>query len=116
MNIEQLREYCLSKKECTESFPFDQETLVFKVLDKIFLLTNIEGEFRFNIKCDPEKAILLREQYAGVIPGFHMSKKHWNTVIVDGSISDTILKGWIDDSYELVVSKLSKKLQAKIRE
>jgi predicted DNA-binding protein (MmcQ/YjbR family) len=108
MNIEELREYCLSKKEVTESFPFDNITLVFKVKGKMFLLTNTEGEFTINIKCDPEKAIDLREHYPSVIPGYHMDKKHWNTVIIDGMVSDELLKEWITDSYNLVAKKIKK--------
>ena len=105
MNIEELREYCLSKKGVTESFPFDNITLVFKVVGKMFLLTNTEGEFSINVKCDPEKAISLREHYPCVLPGYHMDKKHWNTVLIDGTITDTLLKEWIDDSYDLIVKK-----------
>jgi predicted DNA-binding protein (MmcQ/YjbR family) len=105
MNIEELREYCLSKKGVTESFPFDNITLVFKVVGKMFLLTNTEGEFSINIKCDPEKAIDLREHYPCVLPGYHMDKKHWNTLLIDGTITDTLLKEWIDDSYDLIVKK-----------
>ncbi len=105
MNIEELREYCISKKGVTESFPFDNVTLVFKVVGKMFLLTNTEGEFSINIKCDPEKAISLREHYPCVLPGYHMDKKHWNTVLIDGTITDTLLKEWIDDSYDLIVKK-----------
>ena len=111
MNIEELREYCIAKKAVTESFPFDEETLVFKVMNKMFLLTNINKELSMNVKCDPEKAIELREQYSSVLPGWHMNKKHWNTVDIDGSISDNQLKEWIDDSYDLIVASLTKKLQ-----
>ena len=106
MNIEEFREYCLLKKGVTECFPFDEITLVFKVMGKMFALTNTEGEFTLNLKCDPEKAIDLREHYPSVLQGYHMDKKHWNTVIIDGMVSDEILKEWIDDSYNLVVSKL----------
>jgi len=109
MNIEELREYCLLKKGVTESFPFDEQTLVFKVLGKMFLLTDTEDEFSINVKCDPEKAIELREHYPCVLPGYHMDKKHWNTIMIDGSISDNLLKVWIDDSYNLIVEKLPKK-------
>lgn len=109
MNIEELREYCISKKGVTESFPFDNVTLVFKVVGKMFLLTNTEGEFSINVKCDPEKAISLREHYPCVLPGYHMDKKHWNTVLIDGTITDTLLKEWIDDSYDLIVRKNLKK-------
>ncbi len=111
MNIEVLREYCITKKGVTESFPFDEETLVFKVMNKMFLLTNINKELSMNVKCNPEKAIELREQYSSVLPGWHMNKKHWNTVHIDGCISDSQLKEWIDDSYDLIVTSLTKKLQ-----
>lgn len=108
MNIEELREYCLSKKGSTEDFPFDQTTLVFKVMGKMFALTDLEGELRVNLKCEPDKAIELREQYACVSPGYHMSKTHWNTVQLNGSVSEQLVHTWIDDSYNLVVSKLTK--------
>ena len=106
MNIEDLRTYCLAKKGVTESFPFDGTTLVFKVMNKMFLLTDLEEDLAFNIKCDPERAIELREHYPSVLPGYHMSKRHWNTVRVDGSIDDALLYEWIDDSYRLVVASL----------
>jgi len=107
VNIETLRSYCLKKKGVTEEFPFGPETLVFKVKGKVFLLTSLDGEgFRFNVKCDPEKAIDLRDRYDAVQPGYHMNKKHWNTVVVDGSIPIDLLKEMIDDSYNLVVKSL----------
>lgn len=109
MNIEYLREYCMTKKGVSETFPFDKNTLVFKVLDKMFALTNLENDFRINLKCEPEKAINLREKYTAVLPGYHMHKKHWNTIIIDGSISDEKIKKWIDESYFLVVDKMTKK-------
>lgn len=108
MNIEELREYCLSKKRATESFPFDEETLVFKVMDKMFALTNLVGELTINLKCDPEKAIELRENHPAVKPGYHMNKKHWNTIHIDGSINDELIFQWIDDSYSLVCGGLNK--------
>ncbi|HDZ62318.1 MAG TPA: MmcQ/YjbR family DNA-binding protein [Nitrospirae bacterium] len=108
MNIEQLRNYCLSKKGVTDSFPFDDVTLVFRVMNKMFALTSLEGELSINLKCDPEKAIELREEYDAVLPGFHMNKKHWNTVIIDGSIADEQIFGWIDDSYRLAADNLTK--------
>ena len=114
MNIEELRLYCLSKKAVSESFPFDEETLVFKVMDKMFLLTNIEGELRMNVKCEEELAIELREEFAAVLPGYHMNKRYWNTVVIDGSISDDQLKQWIDKSYQLVIEKMPKKKQAEL--
>lgn len=116
MNIETLREYCLAKKSVTEEFPFGEETLVFKVAGKMFLLTSLTANpLQFNVKCDPAKAEELREQYASVQPGYHMNKKHWNTVIVDGSISAELLRKMIDDSYDLVVASLPSKIKQQIR-
>ena len=113
MNIETLREYCLSKKAVTEDFPFGETTLVFRVKDKIFLLVALDAEpLQFNAKCDPDNAIELREAYDAITPGYHMNKKHWNTVVVDGSISSGLIKEMIDDSYDLIVQSLPKKLRA----
>jgi predicted DNA-binding protein (MmcQ/YjbR family) len=110
MNIETLREYCLSKKAVTEDFPFGETTLVFRVEGKIFLLVALDASpLQFNAKCDPEKAIELREAYDAIQPGYHMNKKHWNTVIIDGSVSTSLLKEMINDSYNLVVQSLPKK-------
>jgi predicted DNA-binding protein (MmcQ/YjbR family) len=106
MNIESLREYCLSKPDAEEALPFGPDTLVFKVNNKIFLLTGLDAEqLRFNVKCSPDKALELREEFDCVQPGFHMNKKHWNTIVVDGSVSTKQLKEWIDHSYALVVGK-----------
>lgn len=103
MNIETLRDYCLAKPDVEESLPFGPDTLVFKVKGKIFLLCSLdEAELRFNVKCDPERALELREEYACVLPGYHMNKKHWNTIVVDGSAGNKLLREWIDHSYELV--------------
>ena len=107
MNIEDIRNYCLLKKGVTEGFPFDEETLVFKVAGKMFALVDLEDDLSINLKCDPEKAPELREQFPAVIPGYHMNKKHWNTVIIDGSIRDKLIREWIDGSYNLVVKKLT---------
>jgi predicted DNA-binding protein (MmcQ/YjbR family) len=115
MNIESVREYCLSKNGVTESFPFDETTLVFKAADKIFALLSIEGEASINLKCDPEKAIELREQYPFVVPGYHMNKQNWNTVFLEKDTPDKLIKEWIDDSYNLIVSKLSKTKRFKIQ-
>ena len=115
MNIEELRDYCLSKKGVEETLPFGPETLVFKVMGKVFLLTGLDSRpLEFNVKCDPEKAIELRENFDCVIPGYHMNKKHWNTIIVDGMASEKQLCEWITDSYNLVVSGLSKTDQKKL--
>ncbi|MGC4233802.1 MAG: MmcQ/YjbR family DNA-binding protein [Niabella sp.] len=103
MDIETLRDYCLSKNGAEETLPFGPDTLVYKVNGKIFLLTGLDSEpLSFNVKCDPDKALELREAYPCVTPGYHMNKKHWNTVIADGSIPPRLLKEWIDDSYNLV--------------
>jgi predicted DNA-binding protein (MmcQ/YjbR family) len=109
MDVEAVREYCLKKKAVTESFPFDKFTLVFKVKGKMFALLPLEKVSQINLKCDPEKAIELREHYAAVSPGYHMNKRLWNTVVLDGSLPDYLIKEWIDDSYQLVVAKLPKK-------
>lgn len=111
MNIETLRDYILLKPLVTESFPFGETTLVFKTNDKIFLLVSLDaGELRFNVKCDPDKAIELRDQYPdAVLPGFHMNKKHWNTVLADGTLSNKQLFQMVDDSYNLVVKKTPSK-------
>ena len=115
MNIEQIREYCLKKKGITEEFPFDEETLVFKVMGKIFLLASLETiPLQINLKCDPEFAVELRERYESVLPGYHMNKKHWNTVIVDRNIPSKEIIEWIDHSYELVVNSLSNRLRDKL--
>jgi len=110
MNIESLREYCLSKPGVEETLPFGPTTLVYKARGKIFLLTGLDDEqLSFNVKCDPELAIELREQYPCVQPGYHMNKKHWNTIVVDGSISTKQLKEWIDHSYDLVIKNSPQK-------
>ncbi len=115
MNIEQLREYCISKKGVTESFPFDEHTLVFKVMGKMFALVALERlPSQVNLKCDPERALTLREEYDGIIiPGYHMSKKHWNTLYLD-QLPPLFLKELIDHSYNLVVSKLPKRTREQL--
>jgi len=105
MNIESLREYCISKKNVTESFPFGEDTLVFKRDGKIFALVNLGGDLSINLKCEPGYAIELRESYPSVTPGYHMNKKHWNTVQIDGSVPDREIFSWIDHSYERVTRK-----------
>ena len=106
MDIEKIREHCLSKAGVTESFPFDNDTLVFKVIDKMFVLASLEGVLRINLKCDPERVIELQERYTAVLPGYHMNKKHWISVRIDNSIPDKQILEWIDHSYDLVVQKL----------
>ena len=114
MNIEDIRNYCLSKKGVTESFPFDDVTLVFKVIDKLFALTSLDKDLSINIKCDPETAIQLRAEHPSVLPGYHMNKKHWNTIMIDGTVNDHLIKKWIDDSYQLVADKLTKKQKSEL--
>lgn len=116
MNIEEFRDFCLSLEGTTEDFPFDQETLVFKVMGKMFALTHVDSFESVNLKCDPEKIPELREQYPGVLPGYHMSKKHWNTILINGEIPDPLLKQWTRDSYDLVVAGLPKKLRNQLSE
>ena len=105
MNIEILREYCISKRDVTDGFPFGDDTLVFKTRGRIFALVNLEGDLTVNLKCDPGLAIELRERYSSVTPGYHMNKKHWNTVYIDGSVPDKEVLSWIDHSYDLVLNK-----------
>lgn len=114
MNIEELRDYCLSKPDSEETFPFGEDTMVFKVNGKMFLLTGLEySPAQFNVKCDPELAIELRERYPCVQPGYHMNKQHWNTVICDGSVNDSIYRQWIDHSYDLVAASARKNVGRK---
>jgi len=105
MDIVILRDYCISKKGSTETFPFGDDTLVFKVKEKIFALVNLDGDLSINLKCDPVLAIDLRERYSSVIPGYHMNKKHWNTVLLDGSVPDKEVFSWIDHSYDLIAGE-----------
>jgi len=115
MDLETIRKYCLEKKSTTESFPFGESTLVFKVRGKVFLLMGLENvPLQFNVKCDPEKAEQLREEYSSVLPGYHMNKKHWNTVILNGQLSAKKIREMIDDSYELVVRSLPLKERKKL--
>lgn len=111
MNIEELREYCLSKKGATEGFPFGEDTLVFKVGGKMFLLTSLTGALSMNVKCDPEQALELRDLHPEVKPGYHMNKKMWNTVDLTGSLSTRQIHEFIDHSYQLVVNGLPAKLR-----
>lgn len=115
MHIEALREYCLAKKGVTESFPFNETTLVFKVVGKMFALTGLDNvPLTVNLKCDPERSVQLREEYDGSITGaFHMNKLHWNTIVVQ-EVSPKLIIELIDHSYDLVVSKMTKKLRAEL--
>lgn len=115
MHIESFREYCISKSGVTEEFPFGDQTLVFKVLGKVFALANIELFDSVNLKCDPEWAIELRERYVGIQPGYHMNKKHWNTVSVSRDVPDSLFFELIDHSYNLVVKNLPKRLQDELQ-
>ncbi len=112
MHIEEFRTYCLAKKGVTEEFPFDESTLVFKVMGKVFALTGLDKiPFSVNLKCDPEYALELREQYPEVAPGYHMNKKHWNTVNFSGGLPTNLMTALIDHSYDLVVKGLPKKIR-----
>ena len=120
MNLENFYEYCLSKKGATEHFPFDQDTLVFKVGEKMFALSSMKqweiGEPKVNLKCNPEYALELRAEYNDIQAAYHMSKVHWNTVAINSEVSDSFVKELIDDSYDLVFKSLTKKLQTEIQE
>ena len=109
MNIELLRDYCINKDFVTEGLPFGDDTLVFKVKNKMFALANLEGPLRISLKCDPEIAIELRERYPAVMPGYHLNKQHWNTVSVDGTIDNDSIFKWIDQSYDLILASIPKK-------
>lgn len=120
MNLETYYEYCLSKKGVTEHFPFDEDTLVFKVGGKVFALSSLlrweKGTPSVNLKCDPEKAQELRAEYDAIQPGFHMSKVHWNTIALNSDVPDALLKELINHSYDLVFKSLTKKIQTEIIE
>lgn len=114
MDLEKIREYCLSKLGVTECFPFDQQTLVFKVGGKMFALIDVEIPESINVKCDPEKAIELRERYPAILPGYHMNKKHWNTVQLNQGLSDQLILSFLNESYQLVYQSLTKKQRSEI--
>lgn len=116
MNIETLRQYCLDKPAVSESFPFDRDTLVFKVGQKVFALMNLESDpLKINLKCDPDKAIALRAQYWQITPGYHMNKKHWNTISIEGHLAPGLIQDLIDHSYESVLQSMSLKERNTIR-
>lgn len=115
MNIEEYRDFCLSFPGVTEEFPFNASTLVFKVMGKMFVLTDVDKFESFNAKADPEYSIELRENYSGINPGYHMSKKHWNTIDTDGSVDDELMYKLLKDSYGLVVKGLTKKLKEELK-
>lgn len=119
MNIEEYRDYCFTKPGTTEEFPFDKDTLVFKVMGKMYALASLSvwesGEARINLKCDPDKAIRLREKFPDtVLPGYHMSKIHWNTVVLNQALSTDKIKELIDHSYDLIVQSLTKKAKEQL--
>ncbi len=115
MHFEAIREFCLKKAGTSEEFPFDEKTLVFKVMGKMFALLPLQrSPPSINLKCDPEYALELRESHQGIIPGFHMNKKHWNTVLLEEDVDARLLANLIDHSYELVVNKLPKKLKTEL--
>ena len=120
MNLETYYDYCISKKGVTEHFPFDKDTLVFKVGGKMFALSSLiqweKGEASVNLKCDPERALELRAEYEDIIPGWHMSKIHWNTIYLNKNVSDKLILELIDHSYDLVFKSLTKKIQLEILE
>ncbi|WBX70687.1 MmcQ/YjbR family DNA-binding protein [Tenacibaculum retecalamus] len=119
MHIEQLRDYCITKKGVTEHFPFDDVTLVFKVMNKMFALSGLDtwekGEAKINLKCNPERALELRAEYESINPGWHMNKKHWNTITLNNDVSDELAFQLIDHSYDLIVSGLTKKLRKELK-
>lgn len=120
MNIDNFRTYCLQKPGTTEEFPFDNQTLVFKVMGKMYALSGLDsweaGEPRINLKCDPERALELRGEYPeSILPGWHMNKHHWNTVVLNGEISLSQLYEFVDHSYELIVNSLTKKLKEELK-
>lgn len=116
MNTESLRDYCLLKPAAEETMPFGDDTLVFKVAGKIFLLISLKEANRFNVKCNPDLAVELRESYSEVQPGFHMNKTHWNTVFMDGNLTEKQLQEMINHSYDLIVKNLPKKVQQELQE
>lgn len=115
MNLETFRNHCLALKGVSEGFPFDQRTLVFKVMGKMFALCDVDDFEGVNLKCDPDKAIEYREQYHGINGGYHMSKKHWNTVSINSDVSDEFLLELMQHSYDLVVDSLPKKLKLELQ-
>jgi predicted DNA-binding protein (MmcQ/YjbR family) len=114
MNVEEIREFCITLKGTTESFPFDEVTLVFKVGNKMYALLSLDEPLSINLKCDPEIAIELRERYPSVVPGYHMNKVHWNSIFIDGTIPNSIIKEWIMNSYDLIFKSLPKFKQVEL--
>ncbi|MEX2485456.1 MAG: MmcQ/YjbR family DNA-binding protein [Brumimicrobium sp.] len=114
MDVDSFRSYCLSKPHVAESLPFDEHTLVFKLNGKMFALIGLKLGESCNLKCDPERAMQLREFYSAVSPGYHMNKKHWNTIQFNGDVKDNLIIELINHSYDLVFSKFSKKIQKEL--
>ncbi len=114
MDIERFRDYCLAKRGVTECMPFDDESLVFKVMDKMFVLLDLSGRNWTNLKCDPERALDLRDRYPDITPAYHMNKKHWNTINLAGRLPDKLIFELIDHSYDLVVAKLTRKAKEEL--
>lgn len=108
MNIEELRDFCLNLPLVEEKFPFDEETLAFYIGGKIFCLANITEFRKLNVKCNPDLALELRATYQAVLPGYHMNKKHWNTILINEDVNDHLIKEWIKDSYHLVIQTIPK--------
>ena len=115
MEIDELRTFCLSLPGTSEGLPFGPEPLVFKVLGKMFALADLEPFHEVTLKCAPDKAQELREQYSAIKPGYHMDKRHWNTIELDGSIPEATLYQWVRDSYDLVVAKLPRREQRRLQ-
>jgi predicted DNA-binding protein (MmcQ/YjbR family) len=116
LTLEVIKAYCLAKPGSSAGYPFGEGTLVFKVLDRMYALcSEDEQPLRINLKCDPDDALALRAQYSAIIPGYHMNKKHWNSLIMDGSLQDSLVFELIDHSYQLVISKLSQAKQRKLK-
>ncbi|MEJ2484193.1 MAG: MmcQ/YjbR family DNA-binding protein [Anaerolineales bacterium] len=116
LTLEVIKAYCLAKPGSSAGYPFGEGTLVFKVLDRMYALcSEDERPLRINLKCDPDDALALRAQYSAIIPGYHMNKKHWNSLIMDGSLQDSLVFELIDHSYQLVISKLSQAKQRKLK-
>lgn len=114
MNVESLREYCLIKNEVTESLPFNDTALVMKVNGKMFAIIDLGERLRISLKCDPERVPEIIEEFESITAGYHLNKKNWITVYIDGSIEEKIINGWIDDSYRLIIEKMPLKDQDRL--
>ena len=114
MDVEEIREYCLQKKGVSEGFPFDDTTLVFKVMGKMFALLDLTGKHDLGLKCEPERALELREHYNSIVPGYHLNKKYWNNVLLNGDVDERMIMELIDHSYDLIVGSLTTKLREEL--